>query len=274
MQKTINIMTKTALAIITAVLATGCIFEKMDMPKDLQNVLIQINVSADDMMTKGNPSESESAINTLHIYAFNGDALAGYYVSDDAAQEEYFIMDLSLPTSESIPVDFYVIANAGSMKYYNNAMVLSENMTRSQLESLRFTGIVQNSSLPLYTKETKNLNTAIYKAATAENHNGHLLLDQQVSFMLSRSLAKLSVYGAKPAEASTSPEILSVEVLASGTREFSYLFPQTDDVLNAVASRANGRSLISERVQLAVLSGDGTADQRIFCCAERACVTG
>ena len=52
MQKIINITTKTVLAIIAAFLATGCIFEKMDMPKDLQNVLIQVHVSSDSMQTK------------------------------------------------------------------------------------------------------------------------------------------------------------------------------------------------------------------------------
>ena len=259
MQKITNIMTKTALAIITAVLATGCIFEKMDMPKDLQNVLIQINVSADELQTKAEPLVSESTINTLYVYAFYGNVLVGYHAKGSTTAEEHFLMDLALPSGTAIPVDFFLIANASSMKDHNNPVVLTETMTRAQLESLRYTGLVENSVLPLYAKETKNLNTAEYKATYKDGHEGHLLLDQQVSFELSRSLAKLSVYGAKPADATTSPEILSLSILAAGTREFSYLFPQTSEILNSVTSRQNDRALISERVELGKLTGDGTS---------------
>lgn len=259
MQKILNIMTKAALAIIAAVLATGCFFEKMDMPEDLQSVLIQINVSADDLQTKADPSAAESSINTLHIYAFNGDALAGYYEGGATVAGEPFLMDLLLPESASVPVEFYLIANASSMKDHNDAMVLSENMTKAQLKSLRYTGIVTGSPLPLYCNETKNLNTTVYAANEVSGHEDHLLLAEKVKFTLSRSLAKLSVYGAKPAGVSTEPQILSVTMLAAGTREYSYLYPQTAETLNAVESRVNDRIILSEKVSVNEINGPANA---------------
>lgn len=265
MQKIINITTKTVLAIIAAFLATGCIFEKMDMPKDLQNVLIQVNVSSDSMQTKAEPTEAESAINSLHVYAFYGDILVGYYqggsfdYKDENGDPQYFLMDLTLPNGEAVAVDFYLIANASSMLFENSPVSLDENMTKTQLEALRFTSLTNSSPMPLYCKETKNLNTLAYSENNADGHTGHLLLTEKVSFMLSRSLAKLSVYGAKPKGATTSPQILSVEMLSPGTREFNYLFPQVPEVLNAVESRANNRRFLQEPVSVQELSGDGTA---------------
>lgn len=261
MQKTINILFKAAVAVVVAVMASGCIFEKMGASGNLQNVLIQINVSAEDMLTKAAPGASESAINTLHVYAFHDNRPAGYLQRAATEADEPFLMDLELPTGTAVPVDFYLIANGTSMMDHNNPMVLSENMTRSQLEALKFTGIAAVAVLPLYAEETKNLNTAVYQENMYEGHEGHLLLSDKVNFRLSRSLAKLSVYGARPASASSSPEILSVTMLAAGTREFSYLFPQDDEsVLNAVNSRANDRILLSEenKVSLGALTGDGS----------------
>lgn len=263
MQKTINIMTKTALAIIAAVLATGCFFEKMEMPKDLQNVLIQINVSADDMLTKAAPTESESAINTLHVYAFQGDALVGYYHREATAADEHFYMDLTLPETGTHSVDFYLVANAASMMLHNDPVSLGSEMTRAGLEALKYSRIAAGSPLPMYCKQTETINVDDISrtANTEEGHENHLLLVQQVDFSLSRSLAKLSVYGAKPAGATTSPEIIFVTMLSAGTREYSYLFPQTDDVLNTVPSLANDRILLAEgsSVALEELTGDGSA---------------
>ena len=259
MQKIKNIFNRAALAVIAAVLATGCIFEKMDMPKDLQSVLIQINVSADQLQTKSDPTDAESVINTLHIYAFNGDDLAGYYEGGETAVNEPFLMDLVLPEAEDIPVQFYLIANAASMMDHNNPMVMSKKMTKAELEGLKYTGIAKGSPLPLYSKETKSLNTTVYTVNEEDGHDGHLRLVEQVNFTLSRSLAKLSFYGAKPVGAATSPQILSVTMLAAGTREFSYLYPQTDETLNSIPSRVNDRVFLSSSVEVGELNGASTS---------------
>jgi hypothetical protein len=89
-------------------------------------------------------------------------------------------------------------------------------------------------------------------------HEGHFLLAQKVVFPLSRSLAKLSVYAAKAQGTAATPQILSVDLLAAGTREFSYLFPQTDDVLKAVVARANNRTLLEQIVPVTKAVAKGT----------------
>lgn len=257
-----NIIIKTALAIIAAVLTTGCIFEKMDMPKDLQNVMILLNVSADDMQTKATPTDMESKINSLHIYAFCNGKSAGYMLRQVTEQNTPFLMDLLLPAivqggtdaENTHDVQFYLVANAESMLNENVPISLDENTTQAELDALTFTGIVQNSPLPLYCKHTEAINVANYTSTDAAGHEGHYCLDQKVTFSLKRSLAKISVYGAKPAGLSTSPRILSVEMLAKGTRQYSYVFEQTESVINAVPSRANNLVLLSTPVSVGELS--------------------
>ena len=65
MQNITNIFKKTALAIIAAVISTGCISEKYEV-SGLQNVMVQINVSTDVEMTKATeaPTADEMKINT------------------------------------------------------------------------------------------------------------------------------------------------------------------------------------------------------------------
>ena len=261
MQNTNNIIIKAALAVFAAFLATGCIFEKMAMPEDLQSVLIQVNVSADGMQTKSTPLESESTINTLHIYAFLNNKPAGYMVRQATVKDEMFLMDLQLPAVDPEGtnihnVEFYLIANVASMLYENNPISLNENTTQAELETLKFTGIAQNSPLPLYCKKTESLDVASYEENKNEGHKGHMLLTKKVNFELTRSYAKIAVYGAKPAGVNTSPRILSVEMLAQGTRRYSYIFEQTDDVLNAVPPRANNLTLLSTPVSVGTLNGD------------------
>ena len=263
MQKN-NIIIKTALAIIAAVLTTGCIFEKMDMPEDLQDVMILLDVSTDAMQTKATPVESESAINTLHIYAFCNDKPAGYMVRQTTQQNESFLMHLRLPAlvpggtdaQNTHNVEFFLVANSASMLNENNPVSLSENTTKVQLQALKYTGVAQNSALPLYCYQTEDLNVAEYIQNTMENHEGHMYLAQKVDFVLTRSLAKISIYAAKPTTVSTNPQILSVNMLQGGTREYGYLFPQSADVLNAIPSRLNDRNLVSTTVSIGALSGD------------------
>ena len=260
MQKTNNIIIKAALAVFAAILATGCIFEQMAMPEDLQSVLILLNVSDQSMQTKATPTEAESKINSLHIYAFCDGRPAGYMLRQETEQNTPFLMDLQLPdvdpeSTNIHDVEFYLIANAASILYENNPISLSENTTKAELEALKFTGIVQSSSLPLYCKKTEKLDVASYKENTGEGHKGHMILAQTAEFEMTRSFAKVSVYGAKPAGVNTSPRILSVEMLAQGTRQYSYIFEQTDEVLNAVPSRANNLTLLSSPVSIGELKG-------------------
>lgn len=265
MQKMTEIFKKAALAIIAAVFSTGCILEKYEA-SGLQNVMIQINVSADDLITKATeaPTSDEMKINTLRIYAFQGDRLCGYYYKG-SAYDGPILMDLEIPDGVSY-VDFYLIANETEMAYENGLVQLSENMTRAQLEAIKFTGLTERKSLPMYCRklsEPIDANAVSTVGNTVPGHEGHLLISDPVTFTLERSLAKLSVYAAKIDGAANTPQIRYVSLLAQGTREYSYLFPQTDEVLDGVPHRANDRDVSSsvKDVTSSVVKGSsGAAD--------------
>ena len=193
MQNITNILKKTALAIIAAAISSGCIFEKYEV-SGLQNVMIQLNVST-DVETKATqaPSSDEMNINTLRIYAFRGDKLCGHYYQSSAYAGPV-LMDLELPDGES-DVDFYLIANEAEMAYENGQVSLTGKMSRQQLEDVKFTALVHSQALPMYCKRTEIIDASDFTAHSAaqSGHEAQLKLNQQVDFILTRSLAKLSV---------------------------------------------------------------------------------
>lgn len=251
MQKMTEIFKKAALAIIAAVFSTGCILEKYEA-SGLQNVMIQLNVSADDLITKATeaPTSDEMKINTLRIYAFHGNRLCGHYYQG-TIYDGPILMDLELPDGES-NVDFYLIANEAEMAYENGLVHIDDKMTRTQLENIKFTALVSRTALPMYCRKTEKIDASDYvsEPVAAEGHQGHLKINRQVDFLLARSLAKLSVYAAKSTGVSAEPQILKVDLVNRGTREYSYLFPQTEEILDAVPFRSNDRSLIDAAVSI------------------------
>ena len=256
MYKVNNIIMNTVFFILAATLIAGCQLEKDGPSVERESVMIEMNVTA-DQMTRAileedaeNPTDVESVINSLRVYAFYGNALAGYTERQATDLGQSFYMDLSLPAEGSHSVEFYLIANEAEMALENNALNLSKNMTKSQLEALKFTGLMKRTSLPMYCKQEENVNVdnVTENVSPEAGHEGHFILTQKVTFNLSRSLAKLSVYAAKVQGSSSNPQILGVELLAAGTREYSYLFPQSDEVLDAVNSRSNNRVLLSSPV--------------------------
>ena len=246
-----NIINTAALFCITSFMSTGCMLEKEGPSEVKQNVMIEMTVS-DGAEAKSAPTAAEEVINSLRIYAFYGDKLAGYALRQATALRESFYMDLELPQSGTHNVDFYLIANESEMSYENTPVSLSSDMTKAQLEAIRFTGLTNRNVLPMYCKQTEpvNVDALLPTYNTQGDHKGHLVLDQKINFSLARSLAKLSVYAAKVKGTSVEPRVISVELLANGTREYSYLFPQTDAVLNAIVSRANNRVFLTNPVSV------------------------
>ena len=249
MQKLNNIFLKAAVLLTTAMILAGCLLEKEDASETMQKVMIELSVAA-DQMTKSASTDIETKINSLRIYAFNEDKLAGYAARGIIAEGEPFYMDLELPASGEYDVFFYVIANEANMAYQNDAVTLSPDMTRSQLEAIRFTGLTSASAIPMYAcqKESVNVDQVMAGANSADGHDGHIVLTKKVQLQLSRSLAKISLLAAKADGMAAAPQILNVTLLAGGTRTCSYLFPQEDQVLNEVASRSNDRNLLSSAV--------------------------
>ena len=250
MQKINNIILNAAVILMAAMASVGCL-EKEDITADVQSVMIELSVSSEGM-TKATPTASENVINSLHIYAFYGERLAGYVSRGTIAQGEPFYMDLELPETGTHDVNFYVIANAEQMAYENGTVSLSKNMTKAQLEAVKFTGLTSGVALPMYCKQVEeiNVNEVSSEANNLNGHEGHMILTKKVKFDLSRSLAKISLYAAKIQGMASVPQILSAKILAAGTRTYSYLFPQSEQTLNAVISRPNDRTVLSSGVSV------------------------
>lgn len=261
MQKTKYILFNVVIFIITAAMSASCMLEKEGPSAEQQNVMIELSVSAGEL-TKSTPTAAEIKIEMLRVYAFRGSKLVGTTLRSSTALNDPFYMDLELPESGTHSVDFYLIANESEMADENVSMSLSEDMSRSEIESIRYNGLMTRNVLPMYCMQTENINVdnVLPVANTDLEHEGHFVLTQTVSFDLSRSLAKLSIYAAANAGTSSDPQILSAKILAKGTRLHSYLFPQTDAVLNAVVSRANDRVLFSSPKTVTAKIAKGSPD--------------
>ena len=254
MNKLLNIFVKTSLCFIAAVMCISCLMEKDKTSAPGNSVMIELSVSASDM-TKSASTDMEKAINSLRVYAYYGERLAGYASRQATVPGEPFYMDLELPESGKHNVKFYLVANEAEMTYQNAAVAFTEEMTMAQLEAVKFSAMATGKALPMYCIQTETVDVdAVAEAANDEaGHNGHVVLTQKVKFELTRPVAKVSVYAAKTEGASVDPQILGIELLAAGTRAYNYLFPQADQTLNAIPSRANDDILLSSSV--AVTSG-------------------
>ena len=240
MQKMNNIVIKAALALFAAFLATGCIFEKIDRPEKLQSVLIQVNVSADNMQTKADPTVSETAINTIRIYAFYEGNLSGHFYRATASSEP-IVMDLQLPLSGTHSVDFYVVANETQMTPANGTAALSENTTISELEDFKFQSFSSDGCLPMYYKgeQSINVDNLSDEKSTISGHEGHDYFVQQVEVALTRPVAKVSFYAATETGAAAGVYINEIIMPSEGTRQYGYLLPQTEAVLKEIPAKGS-----------------------------------
>ena len=235
-----NIVIKAALALFAAFLATGCIFEKIDRPEKLQSVLIQVNVSADNMQTKADPTVSETAINTIRIYAFYEGNLSGHFYRATASSEP-IVMDLQLPLSGTHSVDFYVVANETQMTPANGTAALSENTTIAELEDFKFQSFFSDGCLPMYYKgeQSINVDNLSDEKSTISGHEGHDYFVQQVEVALTRPVAKVSFYAATETGAAAGVYINEIIMQSEGTRQYGYLLPQTEAVLKEIPAKGS-----------------------------------
>lgn len=251
MQKTFNIIIKAVLAMILTVIAAGCMTDKLDSPKNLRSVMLQVDIEAGEM-TKAAPSDVESGINSVRIYAFRADgAQAGHYYRAGASTKP-IVMDMVLPEKGRHNVKFYVFVNEASIQSAD-VFTFTETMTQAQLMTVKIHNINPSYGFPMYSEQTEEINVDEVSQSpnTDASHEGHFYLTQKVTFPLIRPMAKLSVYAAI-VEGGTAGSI-SVEGLSyqqNGTRAFNYLLPQTADVLATVPYRNSGRDILERSVTL------------------------
>lgn len=263
MKTTKNIINYMLLGILVAALFGSCQKEMESMPVEQERgVTVELSVSTAET-SRAAVTEMESRINSLRIYAFYNGKKAGYTYREEMTSGAPLYIDLQLPESGKHNVEFYIIANEAEMSAENSVVALSEGMSKSDLEAVVFTGLRSGASLPMYAKDIVEIDVddVSESANSATDHNGHFILNQKIEFSLLRPIAKFSLYGAKVLGASNNPHILNVELLSAGTRQYNYLFPQSDATLNAIPPRANNRSLLSGSVTITegIVKGDASA---------------
>ena len=207
-----------ALLVLAAATVAGCTKAPApDLGEEL-NVLLQMSVGTKAVTeTDGTPTDAESAIHTLRVYAFvDGQAAGHFYTSDYAALEgaagtasgaaKHFLMDIKMYSLGSRDVDFYVIANEEAMVTAGSAPAgFDENTTEAELNRFTFTSLNLSNGmalgLPMCCKKTETIDFAdddSNNPQTVPGHEGHTLLAQKLSFELERPVGKIGVFAAKP----------------------------------------------------------------------------
>lgn len=245
MQNIFKIMTRAAAAILAVTLVVGCNLDKVGPSMDAEGVIVQLSVSADDMLTK---AIDESAIQTIRIYAFDqtGNPVGHIYEENPAAGEKFHMVLTAFGTDGSISVDFYAVANEKAMYHGGSSVSLRADMTADELNSLVYSSLVtSHGTMPLYGKlEDKVL--VLTDGYHVENDHAAIIAEP-VAINLSRSLAKIGVYAAALEGASNNPVIESITFVSSGRRDVSYLFP-AQDAASLKDRDSNVPSLNSDRV--------------------------
>ena len=236
--KTIGIKIMRFLPVLLVwVMASGCIYEDMDISGRMQKVLIQVNVSAEQMTRSvaAVSSDSEDVINSVRIYAFYNNQQSGYFYRDQASSEP-IVMDLLLPVSGTHDVEFYVIANEAAFTAAQDSPELGEYTTREQLNDVCM-GAIEDPSvngLPLYFNSTVGINVDNLSANSASQiHPDHYWLVQQLDVDLVHPVSKLSVHVAQAEQGSEvyqteNPALTVTSVEISNVTSTGYLFDEND----------------------------------------------
>lgn len=245
------------LAVGLAMLPSSCVREQL--PSSVYgNATVLMNVETRAVNdTDGTPAQAEAAVNTLRVYAFVGNELAGhaYFVSGNGSGQHF--MDLKFFTSTQT-VDFYAIANEAAMRSPGTEISLDGSTTREYLDRLTFTVLNTAAGLPMYCRrsETLSFDDVRQDPNTAEGHEGHGILNQTVSFDLVRPFGKLGVFAAKESGETGTLQVTGLTMLSQGTRMFNYLMPQSAGVLEQVpASGADIELVATAGAVTAELSG-------------------
>lgn len=227
-----NILKRSLLVLSVWVMATSCIFDKMDNSEKLQSVFIQVNVDAEEM-TKSTPAleaGAESAIKSIRIYAFNNGQLSGHFFRETVSSEP-IIMDLLLPYSGTHNVDFYVIANEDAIETAAGSPAIGKNTNQEQLKEICMKGVANPSTngLPMFYNDVVGINVDNIRNTTDELHEDHYWLVQQLDVDLVRPFSKIGVYVAEVEQGSAvyktaSPKLTITDVQISNVLANGYLF--------------------------------------------------
>lgn len=257
-----------AAAVGCGLLPLGCVKEDAASLGEQHDVAVQLNVGTRAVEeVDGKPTDDESAIHTLRVYAFVDGKPAGHYFTDNVFVDETtkkhtFFMDITFYSDGEQTVDFYAVANENAMITLGSGAPapLSEATTETQLKNFWFTelsGDIQRNGLPMFCDNRSiTLDFMKVKAESPNDpeHADHSWLNySDITFELQRPVGKLGVFAAKPAGESGTLRITGLTMLEAGTRMRNYLMTPTDDMLRGI-SNASGD------IVLAVVDGNVTAE--------------
>lgn len=232
--------------------------EREQLDADERNVMLQVALDV-DKGTKATPTDIEKTINSVRIYAYREDTgrQIGHYYRGIASDEPIY-MDLALPQRGQYAVEFYVVVNETSV-LLSEGFSFTEKMTREKVRAVCFNGIDNSGTIPFYCMhtETINVDNVTPDQNTVLDHLGHDILVQKVTFSLSSSLSKLSVYAAM-AEGVAATTVHYVGILKGGLRQHVYFLPPDEDVLADIPSRAVGRDLMVNESVLTKNAAEGS----------------
>lgn len=233
---------------------SGCNEEDRTPLSGERTVQVQLDVHTRAVdASDGTPTDEESALHSLRIYAFSGvddnsTTVGHLYLNkenlNNTTETKSFLMDLKIkaePTAQTLR--FYAVANEGAMSTRGEEKQLNERTSETELNNFSFTELqtpVATYGLPMFATQKVTVQTNNASLQTQDNnHEGHYTLNEKVNFELARPVGKLGLFAAK-VEGET--EILTVtgaKILQEGTRMMNYLFPQTDEVLKQIVSKTS-----------------------------------
>lgn len=232
---------------------SGCDKEEHTQLPDEQIVQIQLGVNRLTLdSSDGMPTNEESALHTLRIYAFdeNGLAVGHLYRTTDLDATNSILMDLKIkaePTEQNL--NFYAVANESAMSTRGTDKSLTENTSEKELKEFTFTQLetsIVEYGLPMFDMQNVIIHTDEITPQNQPGHEGHYTLHDKVNFELKRPVGKLGLFAAKVEGETEVLTVTSAKILEEGTRMANYLFPQTDYVLEQIVSKGNEIQLITE----------------------------
>lgn len=226
---------------------SGCNEEDRTPLSGERTVQVQLDVHTRAVdASDGTPTDEESALHSLRIYAFSGvddnsTTVGHLYLTDGLHTSGSFLMDLKIKAeSTDQTLRFYAVANEGAMSTPGNQKTLNENTSENDLKSFSFTLLktpTSDNGLPMFATDEVTINTGNTSPQTESGHEGHYTLNEKVRFELARPVGKLDLFAAKVEGETETLTVTDAKILKEGTRMRNYLFPQTDEVLKDIASK-------------------------------------
>ncbi len=268
-----KIFYRTVVAVCCGLLPFGCVKEDVASLGEQHNVAVQLNVGTRAVSeTDGKPTNDESAIHTLRVYAFVGGKPAGHYFTDKVTMTETepsykFFMDITFYSVDVQTVDFYLIANEAAMSNPGGEINLTENTTESQLKNVRFSTLnaVGTYGLPMFGTESKTIDFSKLsdRQPTDPDHSGHTPLEDVLTFTLKRPVGKMGVFAAKDEGDNGRLQITGLTMLEDGTLSYNYLMPQIPEILEQIPNGSDKIPLTHSSIEVtARLAADITPEQR------------